>query len=67
NRWRKSIPDDDPMLFIYKIPYPETKNYVKLVLRNYFYYKHLYGKDSDTPDHLYPVVKVALRAANVRS
>ena len=67
NRWRKNIQYDDPMLFIYKIPYPETKNYVKLVLRNYFYYKHLYGKDTSTPDHLYPVVKVALRAVNASS
>lgn len=67
NRWRKNIQYDDPMLFIYKIPYPETKNYVKLVLRNYFYYKHLYGKDFNTPDHLYPVVRVALRAVNASS
>ena len=62
NRWLKSFPDTDPMLFIDKIPWPETRNYVKLVLRNYFYYKRWYLHDEDTQhDHLAPVVRVALK------
>lgn len=62
NRWLKSFPDTDPMLFIDKIPWRETRNYVKLVLRNYFYYKRWYLHDEDTHhDHLAPVVRVALK------
>lgn len=42
-KWRASIPSDDMMLFIERIPYKETRAYVKLVMRNYFYYKRWYG------------------------
>ena len=62
NRWLKDFPHADPMLFIAKIPYRETRNYVKLVLRNYFYYKRWYGDHTSTRfDYLNPVVKYALR------
>ena len=62
NRWLKSFPDTDPMLFIDKIPWQETRNYVKLVLRNYFYYKRWYSHEEDTQhDHLATVVRVALK------
>ncbi len=62
NRWLKSFPDTDPMLFIDKIPWRETRNYVKLVLRNYFYYKRWYLHDEDSRyDYLAPVVRVALK------
>ena len=61
NRWLKIFPDHDPMLFIDKIPWRETHNYVKLVLRNYFYYKRWYAQEEDSPyNHLDPVVKLAL-------
>lgn len=64
NRWLKTFPVEDPMLFIDKIPWQETRNYVKLVLRNYFYYKRWYLHKADTQhDHLDPVVKIALRAS----
>ena len=62
NRWLKNFPATDPMLFIDKIPWRETRNYVKLVLRNYFYYKRWYLHDADSHhDHLAPVVRVALK------
>ena len=62
NRWLKELPHEDPMLFIDQIPYRETKNYVKLVLRNYFYYRRWYGKDGKKyPNYLDPVVRRALR------
>ena len=70
NRWRKSFRFNDPMLFINKIPYAETRNYVRLVLRNYFYYKRWYDVKANMPDHLYPVVSKALRSipfANAKS
>ena len=62
NRWLKELPREDPMLFIDQIPYRETKNYVKLVLRNYFYYRRWYGSnDKKYPNYLDPVVRRALR------
>ena len=62
NRWLKTFSATDPMLFIDKIPWRETHNYVKLVLRNYFYYKRWYAQEEDTHhNHLDPVVKVALK------
>lgn len=43
---------DDPDAFIESIPYPETRNYVKYVSRNYEIYKRLYGQEGsvDTAD-----------------
>jgi len=38
---------EDPLVFIENIPYRETRAYVKLVLRNYFYYKRWYGNPND--------------------
>lgn len=62
NRWLKELPREDPMLFIDQIPYQETKNYVKLVLRNYFYYRRWYGDNNKKyPNYLDPVVRKALR------
>ena len=62
NRWLKELPHEDPMLFIDQIPYRETKNYVKLVLRNYFYYRRWYGNEGKKyPNYLDPVVRKALR------
>lgn len=40
-RWEKKWATDDYMEFIEKIPYNETKQYVKLILRNYIIYKQL--------------------------
>lgn len=42
-RWLKRIPYDDVEVFIERIPYPETRSYVKNVLRNYGVYKNIYG------------------------
>ena len=41
-RWSRNIPSDNLLSFIERIPYKETKAYVKLVMRNYFYYKRWY-------------------------
>ena len=62
NRWLKDFSSEDSLLFVAKIPWKETRNYVKLVLRNYFYYKRWYG-DNESEEHNYldPVVRVALR------
>ncbi len=42
-RWRRTISTDDYLTFIERIPYKETRGYVKLILRNYFYYRRWYG------------------------
>ncbi|PWU20582.1 MAG: hypothetical protein C5B49_04070 [Bdellovibrio sp.] len=39
--WLKTRFRDDPLEFIEEIPYEETRAYVKLVLRNYIFYKRL--------------------------
>ncbi len=44
-KWLKLINTDDPLYFIERVPFKETRKYVKLILRNYFYYKKLYPKD----------------------
>lgn len=39
--WLKTRFRDDPLEFVEEIPYEETRAYVKLVLRNYVFYKRL--------------------------
>ena len=48
-RWTHKISTSDPLYFIERIPYKETREYVKLVIRNYFYYKKWYHADSQFP------------------
>ncbi|MDE2813298.1 MAG: transglycosylase SLT domain-containing protein [Gemmatimonadota bacterium] len=40
-RWLKTFPTADPDAFVERIPFKETRLYVKLVLRNYAIYKAL--------------------------
>jgi peptidoglycan lytic transglycosylase len=42
DRWEKEIATDDTEEFVERIPYIETRGYVKLVLRNHRIYKRLY-------------------------
>jgi soluble lytic murein transglycosylase len=42
DRWEKEIATDDMEEFVERIPYLETRQYVKLVLRNHLIYKRLY-------------------------
>ena len=45
--WQKNIDyNDDPLLFIESIPYPETRSYVLQVMTNYWIYLELDGKQS---------------------
>ena len=45
DRWEKDIVTDDIEEFVERIPYVETRQYVKLVLRNHRIYKTLYNQD----------------------
>lgn len=40
--WQKRYPVEDRVLFLDLIPYAETRDYVALIARNYFWYTHLY-------------------------
>jgi len=42
DRWEKEIVTDDIEEFVERIPYAETRGYVKLVMRNHRIYKKLY-------------------------
>ena len=42
-RWLEFIEAGDPLTFIERIPFAETRNYVKLVQRNVAVYRQLYG------------------------
>jgi soluble lytic murein transglycosylase len=44
DRWEKEILTDDIEEFVERIPYSETRGYVKLVMRNHRIYKKLYGQ-----------------------
>lgn len=44
-RWRKRWHELDPDAYIEMIPIQETRTYVKLILRNISFYRHLYGSD----------------------
>lgn len=41
--WQKRYPSKDKMLFLELIPYRETREYVGMILRNYYWYQRLYG------------------------
>ncbi|MGE0174852.1 MAG: transglycosylase SLT domain-containing protein [Oligoflexales bacterium] len=57
-RWLKNIANDDMLTFIERVPYKETKDYIKLVLRNYFYYKRWYNAPSLEMAHIESLVSV---------
>jgi soluble lytic murein transglycosylase len=44
DRWEKEISTDDAEEFVERIPYLETRGYVKLVMRNHRIYKLLYDQ-----------------------
>ena len=44
DRWEKEIATDDIEEFVERIPYVETRGYVKLVIRNHRIYKNLYDR-----------------------
>lgn len=44
-KWLKKRYRKDPIEFIEMIPYKETRNYVKMIFRNYVIYKRLLGFD----------------------
>ncbi len=43
-KWKGRFPMDDTAVFIERIPYTETREYVKKVLRNYGFYRKVYAE-----------------------
>ncbi|MBU4267532.1 MAG: lytic transglycosylase domain-containing protein [Acidobacteria bacterium] len=43
NQWLQDFPDAAEEEFIEMIPFSETRNYVKNILRNYFFYRYYYA------------------------
>lgn len=43
--WRRRYPTENRMLFLDLIPFSETRNYVALIGRNYYWYVNLYDKE----------------------
>ncbi len=50
-KWLKQRPNDNPLIFIEEIPYQETKTYVRLLIRNFIFYKLLH---QETREMLFP-------------
>jgi len=49
NRWKNFAQADDPIRFTERIPFNETRGYVKNVTRNVALYRALYGDAAATP------------------
>jgi soluble lytic murein transglycosylase len=43
DRWQKRYPTQNRLLFLDLMPYAETRNYVTLIGRNYYWYSKIYG------------------------
>ena len=52
-QWTEKIfNSDNPLVIIEMIPYRETRNYIKLIYRNFFFYQSLYPKNTIPRDYL---------------
>jgi soluble lytic murein transglycosylase len=49
DQWKRRYTTQDRMLFLDLIPYKETRDYVALIARNYFWYNNLYGDQLGVP------------------
>ena len=46
DEWKKRYPTTNRMLFLDLIPFKETRDYVSLIARNYYWYRNLYSRPS---------------------
>lgn len=60
-KWRLRYPEVEADEFVESISYRETRNYVKLVLRNYRTYRRLYDSNIETEDWTPRGLEVRLR------
>ena len=64
-RWLEKYSIQDLFYFIEKVPYKETRNYIKLILRNYFYYKRWYTSNPEY-QHLDSIAHKVLAVASLK-
>jgi soluble lytic murein transglycosylase len=55
DRWRARTGTDDPELFAERIPFPETRDYVRIIQRNQAIYRALYDWSGGSPDSPRPL------------
>jgi soluble lytic murein transglycosylase-like protein len=67
SRWIKKLGTEDMMVFIERIPYKETRSYVKLVMRNYFYYKRWYPESKTSMNYLDQIVQDLKMATGMKT
>jgi soluble lytic murein transglycosylase len=65
--WRARPGADDPEVFIERIPYAETRDYVRIVLRNAEYYRRMYDWTCGSGDDVPPEDRVAETGVRVLS
>ncbi len=62
SKWQRSIPfSQDAISNIELIPFKETRNYVKLIYRNLFFYSYLDGQTSNLDTPINDSFKIALK------
>ena len=59
--WQKELKDENIFITIENIPYKETRNYVKFIMRNYFYYKELYSDKTVKKEQITTIIKNTVR------
>lgn len=52
-KWRKRVPTQNRLLFIDYIPYRETRNYVSIIYRNYYWYYRMIAQKDDKISDLF--------------
>ncbi len=53
DKWLTRVPQDNMMLFCDFIPYRETRSYISIISRNYFWYSKLLSKSNDKLDQYF--------------
>lgn len=59
-RWKKTYFNDDILISIENVPFLETRNYVKLIFRNLYFYKILNQPELKDTDHFNKIYDVEL-------
>ncbi len=65
--WLRRYPVGDRLLFLDLIPFAETRNYVALIARNYFWYQHVYRDDPSLGSRARVVASEGSVSSDVRS
>ncbi|WGL58966.1 lytic transglycosylase domain-containing protein [Pigmentibacter sp. JX0631] len=47
DKWRERVPENNMMLFCDYMPFKETRSYVSLILRNYYWYSRIISEKDD--------------------